>query len=86
MRQNDIEEALTSLRPSLTADGFDLRLGAITPEGTVEVVLAATPEACLDCLMPDESLVQVIETAIRRRAPQLNAVTLTKLGFDTHGG
>lgn len=78
--QQAVEEALTELRPSLAADGFDLQLDGM--EGTeVEVGLVAKPDACMDCLVPDAMLVQILEASIRRRYPGLSRVTLVKHGF-----
>lgn len=77
-----IETALEHLRPGLAADGFDLRLGSIKADGSVEIVLEAKPEACLECLVPDLMLVQVIETAIRDEDRSLDHVVLKKVGFE----
>jgi len=75
-----VEEALTELRPSLAADGFDLQLDSMD-QGEVHVGLVANPDACMDCLVPDEMLVQILETSIRKRYPNLSEVVLTKHGF-----
>jgi Fe-S cluster biogenesis protein NfuA len=77
-----VETALEEVRPALDADGFDLRLGSVDDDGDVAVVLEARPDACMDCLVPDEMLVQIIETAIRDKEPSLRHVTLSKQGFD----
>jgi Fe-S cluster biogenesis protein NfuA len=82
MEKAAVETALNNVRPALDADGFDLRLDSVGDDGAVGVVLAARPDACLDCLVPDEMLVQIIETAIRDQEPGLRQVTLTKTGFD----
>jgi len=77
-----VETALDNVRPALDADGFDLTLGSVSADGAVRVVLAARPDACLDCLVPDDMLVQIIETAIRQQDATLGRVTLTKSGFE----
>lgn len=77
-----IESALEVLRPSLAADGFDLRIGQLLIDGTVQVVLEAKPAACLECLVPDDVLIQIIENAIREREPSFNRLELVKVGFD----
>lgn len=82
MQQSAVETALDQVRPALEADGFDLRLDSIAPDGAVQIVLEAKPDACLDCLVPDEMLVQIIETAIRDQDPNLDHVVLTKSGFE----
>jgi hypothetical protein len=76
-----IESALEVLRPSLASDGFGLRAGQ--PAGNnVEVILSATADACLDCLVPDDLMVQMIGDAIRQQDPSLGEVTLVKEGFE----
>jgi Fe-S cluster biogenesis protein NfuA len=77
-----IEAALDDIRPALQADGFELLLESIESDGSVMVGLQAKPDACLDCLVPDEMLVQIIETSIKDRSPDLSRVVLTKHGFD----
>jgi Fe-S cluster biogenesis protein NfuA len=81
MQEAVVESALAKVRPARDADGFDLNLRSVT-DGAVEVVLAARPDACMDCLVPDEMLVQIIETAIRAEGDGLAGVTLTKEGFE----
>jgi len=82
MEKAAVETALDNVRPALDADGFDLKLTSVGSDGAVEVVLEARPDACLDCLVPDEMLVQIIEIAIREQDPGLGRVTLTKSGFE----
>lgn len=76
-----VEQALAGLRPSLAADGFDLRVGAVDGD-VVQVVLAAKPAACLDCLVPDDMLTRLLADAIRAQDPSLDSVVLVKEGFD----
>jgi hypothetical protein len=76
------ESALATLRPGLDADGFDLRLGDSTSDSSVEVILEARPDACHDCLVPDEMLIRMIEAAIRSSNTEVKTVSLTKVGFD----
>jgi Fe-S cluster biogenesis protein NfuA len=83
MELSVVETALEVLRPSLALDGFDLRVGSLTDDGNVTVVLEAKPEACVDCMVPDELMVQILENAIRERVADLERVTLVKEGFDT---
>lgn len=78
-----VETALQNLRPALAADGYDLRVGSVSADRSVEVILEAKPGACLECLSPDEILVQIIDTAVHEQDPGLGSVTLTKVGFET---
>lgn len=78
-----LETALDSLRPGLDADGFELHGDGRESDGTVRVTLRARSGACLDCLVPDDLLVQLIEDAIAQVCGGTAvAVKLVKLGFD----
>ena len=81
MQEATVETALAGVRPALAADGFDLRLGSIEPDGSVKVVLEAKENACLDCLVPDDMMTQLITDAIRREDSSLERVDLVKEGF-----
>jgi Fe-S cluster biogenesis protein NfuA len=77
-----IEAALDELRPGLDADGFKLGLHRLDSEGRIVISLEALPEACLDCLVPDAMLSQMVEMAIRGHVPDAPGVELVKIGFD----
>jgi len=81
MDQSAVESALDSLRPALMADNFAVRVGSLSPDGSVEVILEARPGACLDCLVPHDALVRIIEAAIRDKDGSLGPVTLVREGF-----
>jgi Fe-S cluster biogenesis protein NfuA len=83
MDENMVESALDSLRPALGADNFALRVGSLGADGSVEVILEARPGACLDCLVPHDTLMRIIETAIRAKGGALGSVTLVREGFGT---
>jgi Fe-S cluster biogenesis protein NfuA len=78
------EHALEKVRPSLQADGFDLRLGSPGDAGDVEVLLEAKSGSCTDCLVPDATLVAILEAAFHREDAPFRRVILTKLGFPGH--
>jgi hypothetical protein len=86
MKDTLIEEALDALRPGLAADGFALKLGAVDPGGSVKVILEAGPEACLDCLVPEEMMVRILEDAIRGKDGSLDHVEIVRVGFDEVAG
>lgn len=82
--RNVVDTALEMLRPGLASDGFELHVGTLT-EGGVQVVLEATPEACLDCLVSDDMMVQMIDAAIRKQGSEPGNVELVRQGFDDAG-
>lgn len=81
MQESTVNAALDNVRPGLEADGFDLRLDSISGDA-VQIVLEARPDACMDCLVPDQMLVAILETAIRDQDPTLDHVVLNKVGFE----
>jgi Fe-S cluster biogenesis protein NfuA len=67
-----IERALEPIRNSLQADGFDLRVEAFE-KGVVSLVVLAGPDACHECLLPQEHIQLRMESKLRgiARAVQL---------------
>ena len=82
MQADQVESALDTVRPGLQADGFDLRLEELRPDGEAVICLEALPGACMECLVPDEVLVQIIKNGISRTVGEVGAVSLVKRGFE----
>ncbi len=82
MNMDVVESALEILRPGLAQDGFALYARPQNDGEFVQIVLEAKADACLDCLVPDDMLIQVIEQALREQDPSARRVELVKLGFD----
>ena len=59
-----IEAALRPIRNSLQADGFDLKVEGVN-DGVVSLVVLAGPEACLECLIPEEHFKLRIEDKLK---------------------
>ena len=59
-----IEAALRPMRNSLQADGFDLKVEGVN-DGVVSVVVFAGPQACLECLIPEEHFKLRIEDKLK---------------------
>lgn len=81
MDESKLRAALESLQPALAADGFGLDLVSVSPDGDVDVVLEAKEGACMDCLVPDDMLVAIIQTAMKDREGAVRDVRLQKVGF-----
>jgi hypothetical protein len=80
-----LDATLDQLRPSLEADGFSLHVTA--REGnTVRVVLEATPDACADCLVPEDVIRRIVADAVSRYDPSISGVDLERRGFDAAPG
>lgn len=66
-----INDSLEQLRPFLKADGGDMELVEITPEGIARVKLLG---ACSDCSMSLMTLKAGLEEAVKKVAPEIVAV------------
>jgi len=66
-----VEKALQTIRPYLQADGGDVELVKVSPEGIVEVKLTG---ACIDCPMSQMTLRAGVERALIREVPGIRRV------------
>ena len=66
-----IETALGKIRPSLNADGGDVELVEVTPDGVVKVRLTG---ACVGCPMSQMTLKMGIEKVLKEEVPELKEV------------
>jgi Fe-S cluster biogenesis protein NfuA len=71
------EEALKDLRPFLEADGGDISLEEITPEGVARVRLHG---ACMGCSMSPMTMKAGVEEALKRAAPEIVSVEAVNMG------
>ena len=66
-----VEIALSKIRPSLQADGGDVELVEVTPDGVVKVRLTG---ACGGCPMSQMTLKMGIERTLKEEVPELKEV------------
>jgi len=59
-----VDESLSQLRATLEADGYRLTSTLADDGELVLEVVGATPEACLDCLVPKAAMLRILRTAI----------------------
>jgi len=69
--QEKVEIALGKIRPSLQADGGDVELVEVTPDGVVKVRLTG---ACGGCPMSQMTLKMGIEKVLKEEVPELKEV------------
>jgi len=74
-----IERALQPIRDSLQADGFDLKVEGFE-EGVVSLVVLAGPDACIECLIPQEHIKLRIEDRLK------GLVRTVRLRYPEHAG
>ncbi|MFQ5887736.1 MAG: NifU family protein [Candidatus Hydrothermarchaeales archaeon] len=66
-----VEEALEKIRPALQADGGDVELMDVSPEGLVKVRLTG---ACRGCPMSQMTLTQGVERFLKKEVPEIERV------------
>lgn len=66
-----VEQVLKEIRPRLQADGGDVELVEVSPEGTVKVKLTG---ACFGCPMSQMTLKMGIEKLIKEKIPEIKTV------------
>lgn len=66
-----IEVALDKIRPVLQADGGDVELVEVTPDGSVKVRLTG---ACGGCPMSQMTLKMGVEKVIKEEVPEVKEV------------
>jgi len=66
-----VETTLERIRPSLQADGGDVKLIEVAPDGVVKVKLTG---ACAGCAMSLMTLKMGIERALKQEVPEVKEV------------
>ena len=74
-----VNTALADLRPYLEADGGDISLEEVTPEGIARVKLHG---ACCGCAMSPMTMKAGVEEAIKRAEPRIKAVEAVNVGAE----
>ncbi len=69
--KNDVMAVLDLIRPSLIADGGDVKLVDVTDDGKVVVELTG---ACKGCPLSEMTLANGIERILKERVPGVEAV------------
>lgn len=69
--KEEIEAALGRIRPALQADGGDVELVEVTPDGVVKVKLTG---ACAGCPMGQMTLKMGIEKELKKAVPEVKEV------------
>ena len=71
IEKTDVEAVLELIRPSLQADGGDVRLVEVQDDGTVVVELQG---ACKGCPMSQMTLANGVERILKERVPGVTSV------------
>ena len=76
--KNDVAAVLELIRPSLQADGGDVRLVDVNDEGIVSVELQG---ACNGCPLSSMTLANGIERILKERVPGVTRVVPAEQAF-----
>ena len=71
-----VETSLNSIRPYLEADGGNVKVNEITPEGIVRLEFIG---ACGNCRMSTMTFKAGVEAAIRRDVPEIKSIEVINL-------
>jgi Fe-S cluster biogenesis protein NfuA len=71
-----LDSVLAPFRPGFDADGFDITVDAVQSDGIAVVRVRHRPDACEECLLPDDMLSGMLTTALRRAAPDVAGVVI----------
>jgi hypothetical protein len=71
----ELDRVLEPFRPGFDADGFDVSVQEFV-DGVVAVRIVHKPNACEECLIPDDMLGPMLTTAFRRAAPAVTGVRI----------
>lgn len=66
-----VEQALDSIRPYLMADGGDIRVVSLSPEGKLQVEFTGN---CAGCTLSSMTFRAGVEEAVLRLVPEINTV------------
>lgn len=69
--KEQVQKALNDVRPSLQADGGDIELVDVTPEGVVKVKLKG---ACHGCPMSQMTIKRGVEQYLKKIVPGVSSV------------
>jgi Fe-S cluster biogenesis protein NfuA len=69
--KEQVEATLGRIKPALQADGGDVELVEVTPEGVVKVKLTG---ACAGCPMSQMTLKMGIEKELKKEVPEVKEV------------
>lgn len=67
-----VERVIEAIRPSIQADGGDVQLVEVTPNGEVRLRLLG---ACVECPSAEVTLKIAIERNLLARVPEITSVT-----------
>lgn len=80
--REQLDRVIEEFRPGFRADGMDVAIGAVDPTGVVQLKVLLGPDACLECLIPEDMLADMFRAAMRDVMPNLTRVDIVRESVD----
>jgi len=74
MQTSAVEKTLEPIAQMLASDGYDLRVAV--DGDVIDIGIEATPDACVDCLVPQPTMEQIIRSQLAGGVPDAAAAEL----------
>ncbi len=74
--REQLDAVLNEFRAGFDADGFDVTVDSVDPGGVVVVRVGHRPNACEECLIPDDLLTGMLRMAMQKVAPEVTRVDI----------
>ncbi len=76
--RDELEKIIDGFRPGFQADGMDVSVGRIDPAGVIEVKILMGPNACEECLIPENLMADMFKAVMRDVMPALERVDIVR--------
>jgi hypothetical protein len=73
--QPELDKVLDDFRPGFDADGFDVSVQHVV-DGLVLLRVVHRPNACEECLLPDDMMAPMLTAAFQNVAPDVTSVRI----------
>lgn len=70
-----VEVALSKIRETLAADGFKMKYET-TGQGVLNVLIVAEPGACVECLVPEPILVDMLNSELKEHGLDFQEINI----------
>jgi hypothetical protein len=74
MQTSEVEKSLEPIAQMLASDGYELLVAV--DDRVIDIGIEATPDACVDCLVPQATMEQIIRAQLAGGVPDAAAAEL----------
>ncbi len=76
--RDQLERVIAEFRPGFQADGMDVAVGTIDSAGEVQIKVLLGPDACIECLIPEDLMADMFKAAMRDVMPNLTRINIVR--------